>query len=411
MGEVLTAGDPREVGMDAGRLGRIDSLLQRYVDEGKLAGWQVLVTRRGQVAHLAKSGIADLEAGRPVADDTIWRIYSMTKPITSVAAMSLYEEAAFALTDPISRWLPEFADVRVFTGGSASQPVTVPATEPIRMWHLLSHTAGFTYGFHHTHTLDEMYRDAGFEFHVPKGMDLGTSMKALAELPVAFEPGSSWEYGMSTDVLGAVIEVISGQTLEELFVSRVLAPLGMTETTFWVEPERQDRLAALYALGPGLPAKIRYDVLGADALHPPGWFSGGGGLMSTLSDYHRFTQCLLRGGELDGVRVLGPRTLAMMTQNHLPGGRQLQEFGGPVSGESRLDGMGFGLGFAVMEDPITFKTFANVGEFSWGGAASTCFWVDPVEQITAVLMTQLMPPSNYPLRTQLRQLVGQAIVA
>ena len=411
MSETLQATDPREIGMDAARLARIDALLQRYVDDGKLAGWQVLVTRRGQVAHLAKYGRADLEADRPVADDTLWRIYSMTKPITSVAAMMLYEEGAFALTDPISRWLPEFAGVRVLTGGSASQPVSVPAIEPIRMWHLLTHTAGFTYGFHHTDTLDEIYREAGFEFSVPKGMDLATSMKALAELPIAFQPGTGWNYGMSTDVLGAVLEVIAEQSLEELFNSRILGPLGMTDTSFWVEPERQGRLAVLYALGPGLPGKIRYDFLGDNALHPPGWFSGGGGLTSTVRDYHRFTQFLLGGGELEGVRLLGPRTLAMMTQNHLPGRKQLQQFGAPLAGEGRLDGMGFGLGFAVMEDPITFKTFANIGEFSWGGAASTCFWVDPVEQITTVFMTQLMPPSNYPLRTQLRQLVGQAIVA
>jgi CubicO group peptidase (beta-lactamase class C family) len=406
----LTLVDPASVGLSAERLARIDTHFSRYVDDGRLAGYQVLVARRGEVAHLSSGGQADIEAGRAVAPDTLWRIYSMTKPITSVAAMMLWEQGAFELTDPVSKYLPAFADTPVYAGGTATKPQFVPATEPVRMWHLLTHCSGLTYGFHHMHVVDEMYRNAGYEWGAPEGVDLAGAVDAWARLPLLFQPGTEWNYGVSTDVLGRVVEVLSGRPLDAFLDEHVFEPLGMTDTGFWVEPAQQDRLAALYAMAPGLPTKVRYDAMGDVVRSKPGWLSGGGGLVSTVADYHRFTQMLLGGGELEGVRLLGPRTLAYMTRNHLPGGADLEQFGRRIFSEVRNDGVGFGLGFAVVQDPVAFKTLTSAGEFNWGGAASTAFYVDPAEDLAVVFMTQLLPSSTYPLRSQLRQLVGQAII-
>jgi len=402
--------DPGEVGLDEQRLGRIDAHFQRYVDDGRLPGFQLMVSRHGRVAHFSSYGLADVESGRAVEPDTIFRIYSMTKPITSVAAMMLYEQGAFELTDPISKWLPEFAAPRVYTGGSATKATTVPATEPIRVWHLLTHTAGLTYGFHHVHVTDEIYRNAGFEFGNPPGYDLAQCVAAWAELPLAFQPGAEWLYSVATDVLGRLVEVVSGQPLDEFFRRNIFEPLGMNDTAFHVDPEKEHRLAALYATGPALPKMVRYDKLGDVVRKQPQWFSGGGGLASTTRDYTRFTWMLLRGGEFDGARLLSPRTLRYMTRNHLPGNVDLQTYGRPVNAEVRTDGVGFGLGFAVMLDPAANKTIASEGEFNWGGLASTAFWVDPAEDMSVVFMTQLMPSSTYTLRPQLRQLVYQAVV-
>jgi CubicO group peptidase (beta-lactamase class C family) len=402
--------DPGEVGFDEQRLQRIDSHFKHYVDDGRLAGWQVMVSRRGRVAHLSSYGVADKEEQRAVEPDTIWRIYSMTKPVTSVAAMMLWEQGLFELTDPISRWLPEFADMRVYVGGAAAKPTTVPATEPIRVWHLLTHTAGLTYGFHRVHVTDEIYRNAGFEFGNPRGFDLAQCVQAWAGLPLAFNPGSEWLYSVATDVLGRLVEVVSGQALDRFFADNIFTPLGMTDTGFFVEPERQARLAALYALPAGSSQPVRYDPLGDVIRRPPKWFSGGGGLASTTRDYARFTWMLLGGGEYDGARLLSPRTVRYMTRNHLPGNVDLQQYGRPLFAETRYDGVGFGLGFASVLDPGATKVAGNAGEFSWGGLASTGFWVDPTDEVTAVFMTQLMPSSSYPLRPQLRQLVYQALV-
>ncbi|MEV4479022.1 serine hydrolase domain-containing protein [Micromonospora coxensis] len=402
--------DPDQIGFDPARLARIDEHFGRYVDDGRLAGWQIVVTRRGEVAHSSTYGLRDVEAGTPVEQDTVWRIYSMTKPITSVAAMMLWEEGRFELNDPISRWLPEFADVRVFDKGSALKAYTVPAIEPIRVWHLLTHTSGLTYGFAQTSVVDALYRAAGYDLGVPPGLDLAGATVGMAKLPLMFQPGSGWNYGVSTDVLGRLVEVISGQSLEEFFTERILTPLGMTDTRFWVDEPNAKRLAALYTPHPGTGQAVRVDKIGAFALTRPECFSGGGGLVSTAADYHRFTQLLLRGGELDGVRLLAPRTVRYMTRNHLPGGGDLASFEPEGFAETVLDGIGFGLGFAVVEDPVPARVPSSVGEYYWGGLASTAFWVDPVEEVTALLFTQLMPSSTYPLRSQLRQLVYSALV-
>ncbi|HEV3505906.1 MAG TPA: serine hydrolase domain-containing protein [Actinomycetes bacterium] len=397
-----------QAGFDAGRLARIDRHFAGYVDDGRLPGWLVLVGRHGKVVHLATCGQRDLEAGRPVETGTRFRIYSMTKPVTAVAAMQLYEEGAFALKDPVSAFIPAFADVRVYRDGPASGPRTEPATRPVRLWHLLTHTAGLTYGFHYAHPVDEMYRAAGFEWVAPEGRDLAECCDLWAGLPLLFEPGAEWNYSVASDVLGRVVEVVSGQPLDQVFQERIFGPLGMADTGFWVPEADAGELAALYVAGPeGL---VRNDDLGGRALGPPACPSGGGGLVSTAADYHRFTQALLRGGELEGARLLGSRTLAYMARNHLPGGADLETFGRRLFAETTFDGVGYGLGFAVLLDPVANKVLSTPGELAWGGAASTFFWVDPAEQLTAIFLTQLMPSSTYPLRSELRQLVYQALV-
>ena len=401
--------EPAEVGFDADRLARIDRHYGRYVDDGLLAGWTVAVSRRGRVVHLSHRGLRDLDAGLPVTDDTIWRIYSMTKPVTSVAAMMLYEQGALELTDPVARFIPSFADVRVYGAGSALSPSTVPATEPVRVWHLLTHTSGLTYGFHHAHPVDEMYRLNGFDFAVPTGVDLASACDLLAGLPLLFQPGTEWNYGVSTDVLGRVVEVASGQPFETFLDEQVLGPLGMDETRWWVPEADVGRLAALYVRGPD-GALTASTALGAGATRPPTLHAGGAGLVSTVGDYHRFTQMLLRGGELDGVRLLGPRTVGYMARNHLPGNVDLEQFGRPLFAESTFRGVGFGLGFSTVLDAVAGKVQTSPGEFAWGGMASTAFYVDPVEEVTAMFFTQFLPSSAYPIRPRLRALVAQALV-
>jgi CubicO group peptidase (beta-lactamase class C family) len=398
-----------QVGFDAGRLGRIDRHFAGYVEDGRLPGWLVLVSRRGRIVHLGTCGRRDLEADLPVEPDTRFRIYSMTKPVTAVAAMQLYEEGAFALKDPVAAFIPSFADMAVYRDGPASGPRTEPASRPLLVWHLLTHTAGLTYGFHRAHPVDAMYREAGFEWAPRPGADLAECCELWAGLPLLFEPGSEWNYSVASDVLGRVVEVVSGQSLDRFFAERIFGPLGMNATGFWVEGEATAELAALYTAGPQGRA-VRFDQLGARALARPACLDGGGGLVSTAADYHRFTQTLLHGGELDGARLLGSRTLAYMARNHLPGGADLESFGRRLFAETTFDGVGYGLGFAVLLDPVANKVLSSAGELAWGGAASTFFWVDPVERLTAIFMTQLVPSSAYPLRSELRQLVYQALV-
>ena len=278
------------------------------------------------------------------------------------------------------------------------------------MWHLLTHTAGLTYGFHHAHPVDAMYRAAGFEWVAPEGRDLAECCDLWAGLPLLFEPGSEWNYSVATDVLGRVVEVVSGQPLDRFFQERIFGPLGMTDTGFWVERGGRRRAWPRSTAPARSGRPVRNDELGGRALRRPACLAGGGGLVSTAADYHRFTQMLLGGGELDGVRLLGTRTLAYMARNHLPGGADLESFGRRLFAETTFDGVGFGLGFAVLLDPVANKVLSTPGELAWGGAASTFFWVDPAERLTAIFLTQLMPSSTYPLRSELRQLVYQALV-
>jgi len=410
VGELQVEIEPDDAGFDGRRLARLDSHFARYVDDGRLPGWLILVSRRGRIVHLSTYGQRDVEAALPVEVDTLFRIYSMTKPIASVAAMMLYEEGRFELKDPVSRFVPAFEDVRVYRAGSALNPVTEPAREPVRIWHLLTHTSGLTYGFHHAHPVDAMYRAAGFEWGSPPGAELTACCDAWAALPLLFQPGTEWNYGVSTDVLGRVVEIASGQTLDRFFAERIFRPLGMTDTAFWAPEADHDRLAALYVAFPGRADPVRMDAMGDTAKTRPALLSGGGGLVSTAADYHRFTQMLLRGGELDGARLLGTRTVRYMTRNHLPGGVDLEAFGRPLFAETTFEGVGFGLGFSVVEDNVANRVLSTVGEFGWGGAASTASLVDPAEELTMLFFTQLLPSSTHPIRSQLKQLVYQALV-
>lgn len=408
--------DAAEVGLDAGRLERLDRRLARWVDDGRLPGFLVTVSRHGRLAHVGRYGSRDVENGLPVEEDTRWRIFSMTKPVTSVAAMMLYEEGAFELTDPIAKWLPEFAETRVYVAGSAQKPVTQPQVEPIRVWHLLTHTSGLTYGFHHAHPVDAMYRAMGHEWGTPPGADSAEVCRQWASVPLVFQPGSEWNYGVSTDVLGRLVEVVSGQTLDVFFAERIFRPLGMTDTSFGLrEDDDVASLARLYAAVPGQPGGpatgfAPIDAMGEAAHRRPTFLSGGGGLVSTAADYLRFCEMLRRGGSFDGGRLLGPRTLAHMVRNHLPGNQDLETFGRPLFAETPLRGVGFGLGFSMVIDPVRYGGVASAGDYSWGGAASTAFYVDPVEDVVVSFYTQLLPSSTLPIRAYLRALVNQAIV-
>jgi CubicO group peptidase (beta-lactamase class C family) len=401
--------DPSTLGFDANRLGRIDTHLQRYIDDGRLMGWQVLVSRRGEVVHASTAGDRDRDAGIPWSDDTVVRMFSMTKPITSVAAMMLYEEGAFQLKDPVAKFVPSFADARVYRSGSEYKPMTEPVTEPMQIWHLLTHTSGLTYGFHSQHVTDALYRKAGFEWGSPKGADLAACCDIWAGLPLAFQPGSEWNYGVSTDVLGRVVEVASGMRLDDFFRERIFEPLGMVDTGFWVRDDQRDRAARLYSPHPKTGQAVA-SPLEVVQTEPPLYLSGGGGLWGTAGDYLRFCHFLLNRGELDGARLLGSRTVDYMAQNHLPSGVDLEEYGRPLFAETSFEGVGFGLGFSVQLDHVKYRVLSSPGEYAWGGAASTAFWVDPLEEIAVVFVTQLLPSSTHPIRAELKQLVYQALV-
>ena len=402
--------DPTEAGFDAARLQRIDEHFERYVLDDRLVSWQLALTRGGKLVHSSGRGLRDRDAGEPLTPDTIWRIYSMTKPITSVAAMMLWEEGLFELKDPVSRFLPEFADQRVWRSGSTTNPRFESLRDPMEIWHLMTHTSGLTYGFMNAHPVDEMYRKAGYDFSAPEDATLAEISEQVAALPLLFQPGTEWNYSMSIDILGRIVEVLSGQSLADFLRTRLFEPLGMIDTGFFVPEADVDRLAALYTPHPATGQATPLTALGRMALERPSAHLGGGGLVSTMSDYLRFAEMLRCGGALDGVRLLSPRTVRYMTTNHLPGGVDLSEFGRPLFAETTFDGVGFGLLGSVTIEPVKTKVPGSVGDFGWGGAASTYFWVDPVEDLTCVFMTQLLPSQKYPIRSQLKQLVHQALV-
>jgi len=406
----LPRATPAEVGLDADRLKRLETHFRRYVDDGRLVGWQMAVARHGRVAHTATYGHADAARSKPFADDTIVRLYSMTKPLTSVAAMILVERGLLALKDPVSRYIPAFADSQVFVGGTADAPQLVPQDRPMLVWHLLTHTAGLTYGFQQQDEVDAMYRRAGFEWGYPEGMDLEQCCEAWASLPLLFQPGAEWNYSVATDVLGRVVEVVSGRTLEAFFAEEILGPLAMEDTFFTLPDDRRERLADLFIPDPSTGGAVLAPAMLATSDRPR-VFSGGGGLFGTAEDYLRFCQMVLNGGELDGVRLLGRHTVGYMARNHLPGDVDLEVYGRPLFSETTYDGVGFGLGFSVVIDAAANKVPCSEGEIAWGGAASTAFWIDPAESLSVVFLTQLLPSSTHPIRPQLKQLVYQAIVA
>lgn len=399
--------NPEAVGLSPERLARVDRWMDEQVSGGRLAGLQVLVHRRGQLAYHRCAGLADIARGTPVAPDTVWRIYSMTKPLTSVAVMMLYEEGWFQLDDPVARFLPCFRDMRVFAGGNRFRPETVPAERDITVRDLLTHTAGLTYGFMESTLVDAMYRDAGVDFQTAEA-SLGELVERAAKLPLLSQPGREWNYSIATDVLGHFVAVVSGQDFGAFLHERVLAPLGMTGTGWHVPEAAVPRFAANYYRGPdGKPALLD-DPGTSRYLKPPPLASGGGGLVSTAGDYLRFCRFMLARGELDGVRLLGRKTVELMTMNHLGG--DLASMGQPRFSESNYHGIGFGLGFSVTLDPAAAQILGSPGEYAWGGAASTAFWIDPAEELAVILMTQLTPSSTYPIRRELRVLTYGALV-
>ena len=402
--------DPTSLGLDPQRLDRIQTHFAKYVDEGKLPGYHITVSRGGELAYSTKYGHADVENGKPIADDTIYRIYSMTKPICAVAAMILWEEGLFEMHDQVKWFIPSFANQKVFRSGTLTAPRYEPVTEPMEMWHLFTHTAGLTYGFVYSNPVDQMYRNAGFEWGVPRDASLGDICDMLAELPLMFQPGTEWAYSMSIDIIGRVVEVLSGMSLGEFMKKRIFDPLGMTDTAFHCDADKADRLASLYVPNPADKKRLRNDAAGAGALNEPKAHLGGGGLVSTTSDYLKFAEMLRNGGEYNGVQILSPRTVAFMASNHLPDNADLTAFGRPLFAETAFDGVGFGLSMSVTIDPVKAKVPGSVGDYGWGGAASTNFTVDPKEDLVYMIMTQLMPSSTWPLRPQLKQLVHQALV-
>ena len=402
--------DPRDVGVDPSRLGRIDAVIDGYVRSGRFPCGQFLLARRGHIVHHHLVGHADVDEQRPVAADSIFRVYSMTKPVTSVALMMLYEEGKILLENPVSRFLPSFEGARVFAGGNENSFQTREADREITVHDVLTHTAGLTYGFQHQHAVDAIYRRHNLGDFTPNPRSLTETMELLGTLPLMFSPGSGWCYSMATDVCGAIVEAVSGQTLDEFFAERIFEPLGMHDTAFWVDGEdRRERFCTNYLFFGGTTSVMdKWDR--SSYLKPPAMLSGGGGLVSTMADYHRFTQMLINGGQLDGTRLLSNRTVEFMTTNHLPGDQTLNGMGQIGFAEGVMEGLGFGLGFSVNMSPASNGALGSVGDYGWGGAASTVFSIDPSEELVFIFLTQLLPSSTYPIRRQLRATVYQALV-
>ena len=406
MHEIATA-KPEEVGLSGERLARIEPWLQRQVESGRLAGVEVMINRRGRTAFHHCVGQRDIARRTVATPDTIYRIYSMTKALTSVAIMMLYEEGRFQLDDPISKFLPKFGNQRVFTGGGYGAVMTEPAVRDITFRDLLTHTSGLTYGFMQASPVDAAYRAKGIELP-GTDMPLGEMIDLLAEQPLIAQPGAEWNYSLSTDVLGHLVAVISGRPFDQFLRERVIVPLGMKDTDFHVQGGNVARFAANYMRGEDGRPKLIDDPETSRFLATPKAPSGGGGLVSTARDYMRFCQMLLGKGALGGVRLLGKKTVELMTMNHLNG--DMAAMGQPRFSEANYHGIGFGLGFSVMLDPAKAQIAGTPGECAWGGMASTAFWFDPVEDLAVVLMTQLVPSSMYPIRRELRVLTYQAIV-
>jgi len=399
---------------------RVDRhLTQSYIAAGRYPGAQLMVYRRGKIVHSSAQGYADVERKAPVKDDTIFRIYSMTKPITSVAFMMLVEEGRVAIDEPVHKYIPEWKNLGVFVAGTYPAYLSKPPVRPMQIVDLLRHTSGLTYGFQQRTNVDAGYREKKIADVVTSGT-LDSMIADLAKIPLEFSPGEAWNYSVSVDVLGYLIGKISGMPFEQFLKERIFKPLGMNDTDFHVPAEKAHRLAACYSADP--PGELRFiaaerkamltlqdDPANSPFLKPPTFFSGGGGLCSTAADYLTFCRALLNRGELGGVRLLGPKTLALMTTNHLPGGLDLPALSRSMFSEATNNGVGFGLGFAVTMDPPQTLIASSPGEYYWGGAAATAFWIDPAEELITVFMTQVMPSTAYPIRRELRTMINAAI--
>jgi CubicO group peptidase (beta-lactamase class C family) len=416
----LPVASPESAGMSKAVFDRIENhLRQRYVEAGRFPGTQLTVYRRGQLVHSSVQGLADIERKVAVKDDTIFRIYSMTKPITSIAFMMLVEEGRVALEEPVHRYIPEWKNLGVFQAGVWPAFLSRPASRPMQIVDLMRHTSGLTYGFQQRSNVDAAYRELKIG-EIEKAGTLSSMIADLTKVPLEFSPGEAWNYSVSTDVIGYLIGVISGKPFEQFLQERIFDPLGMNDTGFFVPPDKAHRLAACYSASPqgamtfhatdrkgGLT--LQDDPATSSFLSPPSFISGGGGLCSTSADYLTFCRALLNGGELDGVRLIGPKTLALMTSNHLPGDRTLPELSRSLFSEATYHGIGFGLGVSVTLDPARTLIPGSRGEYAWGGAATTSFWIDPAEELIAIFMTQVLPSTATPIRRELRTMIYSAI--
>ncbi len=380
---------------------------QNYIAPGKIAGCQVTVVRGGHVAYHQSLGLMDREQDLPMRDDAIFRIYSMTKPIACVALMQLFERGMFQLTDPVHRFIPQWSGLRVSEQQPDGTVATVKPHRPMNMRDVLMHTTGLPGGLFPGNPIDDEFARAREE--QKEGMTLEKVTTLLAQYPLKFHPGTHWNYGLSTDIVGRLVEILAEDSFDTYLEREIFAPLGMTDTGFFVPTESVDRFAALYQFRPGRPASLLETGHESPYLHHSSYLSGASGLVSTTQDYVAFCQMLLNGGQLGGRRILSRKTLELMTSNHLPRGGTLSDVAIGGFGEAGFDGVGFGLGFAVSLGPVATAMAGSVGDFYWGGAASTAFWVDPGEDLFVVFMTQLLPSSAYPFRAQLRALVYQAI--
>lgn len=397
----LSYADPEEVGMSSERLDRIAPFIQQYVDDGQLVGATSMISRRGEVVHFETYGDLRMDTGQPIQNDSIFRIYSMTKPITTLAVMMLAEQGELQITDPVGAYLPGFNELRVVGEGGALMPQQRPMT--IQM--LMTHTAGLTYGVFGDTFVDREYRSADV-MTSPDNMEL---VSRLAELPLQYQPGTRFHYSVATDVLGALVEVVSGQTLGEYMQEHIFEPLQMQDTFFEVPAEKVGRFGTNHTFDPATgQLEISDHPDSSNFVNRMTFDSGGGGLLSTTEDYMRFSQMLVNGGELDGQRIIGKKTLDYMVQNHLPGifGDNGTHDGDVLPGFAQ--GTGFGLGFAVAEDTTRTGVVGSEGEFYWGGAAGTIFWIDPVEELAAVVMIQHMNV-QVPLRSKFKALTYAAI--
>jgi CubicO group peptidase (beta-lactamase class C family) len=403
---------PEDLGLASERLARIDAHLKnRYLDPGKIAGALTLVSRHGEIAYLSPVGLADRERGKPMAEDTIFRIYSMSKPVTSVALMMLHEHGHFQLDDPVYKWIPTFRDLRVYKMGNHPAFLTAPCDRPMTIRDLLRHTSGLTYGFMERSNVDAAYRKLGIG---ALGRRFDGSLEEMTELlgtlPLEFSPGTALNYSVSTDVVGHLVELISGERLDDFLRRHIFEPLELFDTGFFVPPEKIDRFAACYERGGRKELRLQDDPQNSPYLESPRLLSGGGGLVSTAADYLRFCRMLLGRGELDGARILGRKTLELMTCNHLPGGGDLTEHALGLFAETLYTGVGFGLGFSVTQAPERGGCVGTEGEYAWGGAASTVFWVDPAEDLIVIFMTQFMPSQTFNFRGQLKSIVYGALI-
>ncbi|MBX7489707.1 beta-lactamase family protein [Qipengyuania sp. GH25] len=401
--------DAGTLGFDDERLARIAPFLAKtYIDGGRLPNAQLVIARDGQPVHYTKLGSMG-DDNRELRDDALFRIASMTKPVTSIAFMQLVEQCEVALEEPVARIFPEFADLKVYAGGGGAIPFAPgKRASAMRFIDLLTHMSGLTYGLQNRNNIDAAYRENNFDF-ARDHLDSDAFIEKLSKLPLEFAPGTGWNYSVSTDVLGVAVERISGLRLGDYFEKHIFAPLGMTDTHFGVAEGQSERLVDAYAYQPGHAPKM-INAGATSKLNEPGAFdSGGGGLIGTIADYHRFSTMLLNGGELNGARIVSPKTIRLMRTNHLPNNADLTEMSSSLFSEANSAGTGFGLGFAMVIDPSKTLMPSSEGEFYWGGAYSTAFFVDPVERITMVFMTQVYPSSTYPIRRQLKTLIYSAL--